>query len=108
MAWTGSTAVEAWTDHRYTVSPSVFCRIFDLAIPPGRANEWRLYLARHHVSTNARKRVGARVDLVPTRNLEVVNVHGEPVVPKSVVLRAIREHRAIYANAEELLLDKPD
>jgi hypothetical protein len=108
MAWTGSTAVETWTDHRYTVSPTVYCRIFELAIPPDRSNVWRKYLGRHHVSTNSRKRVGARVDLVPTKSLRVVTVHGEPVVPRSVVLRAIREHRAIYANAEELLLVEPD
>lgn len=106
--WTGSTAVELWTDNRYTVSPSVFCRIFDLAISPIKVEEWRRYLSRHHISTSPGKRVGARVNLVPSRNLKLTTVNGEPVVPRSVVLRSIRAHPAIYANAEELLLDNPN
>jgi hypothetical protein len=107
-AWTGTTAVEAWTDSRYTVSPTVYCRFFDLAIPSGRLGEWKEYLRRHRVSVDPRRRVGARVNLMPTRNLLVTFLNGEPVVPRAVVLKVIREHPSIYADAEGLLLDKPE
>ena len=103
-AWDGSSAVEAWTGGRYTVSPSVYARVFHLAVPNTAVALWREYLSRHAVSTESRKRVGARVELRGVARLHVANVNGEPVIPRSDVLRLIREHPGIYANAEELLV----
>lgn len=105
-AWTGSTAVEIWTDHRYTVSPSAFYRVFELAVPSRSVGKWKSYLRRHRVAVDSRKRVGARVELVPLRAVRAEIVKGEPVIPRREVVSLIRGHPAIYANAEDLLLDK--
>lgn len=107
-AWTGSTAVELWTDHRYFVSPSAFNRIYELAIPTRSVSAWKTYLRDHKVSSDSRKRVGARVELVAVRSLRLVTVNGEPVIPRHDVVSLIRAHPGIYANSEELLLDRPD
>lgn len=106
-AWTGSTAVELWTGHRYTVSPSAFYRVFELAVPSRSVGAWRRYLRANRVAVESRKRVGARVELVPVRKLVRVRiVDGEPVIPRRDVVSLIRAHPAIYANSEELLLDE--
>lgn len=107
-AWTGSTAVELWTGHRYTISPSVFYRVFELAVPSRAVGTWRAYLRDHRVTVDSKKRVGARVELVPVRTVRVETVDGEPVIPRRDVVSLIRAHPAIYANSEELLLDQPD
>jgi hypothetical protein len=104
-AWTGETAVEAWTGGRYVVSPSTFLRVFDVAVPETRLAHWERYLAKHGVSTRTRKRVGARVNLHPVASLKAVKLHGEPVVPRSDIERLIDEHPALYGNAKELLID---
>ena len=106
-AWAGETAVERWTGGRYKLAPSLFSRTFSLAIPSDREEDWKTYLAGHGVSTTSRKRVGARVELVPRRHLNTNRVEGEPVVPRSEVEALIREHPALYGNAKELLLDEP-
>jgi hypothetical protein len=106
-AWTGSTAVELWTDHRYTVSPSAFYRVFELAIPSSSLETWKKYLRGHRVAVDSKKRVGARIELVPVRALKVEILNGEPVIPRRDVVSLIRDHPAIYANAEDLLIDKP-
>jgi hypothetical protein len=105
-AWTGSTAVELWTGHRYTVSPSVFYRVLELAVPAHSVGHWRSYLRHHRVGVDTRKRVGVRVELSPVRTVHADFVEGEPVIPRRDVVSLIRDHPAIYANAEELLLGK--
>ena len=67
--------------------------------------EWAGYLSDRRVTTDPRKRFGARVELVPTEGFRSVMLGGEPVVPRSEVERLIREHPALYANAKELLSD---
>jgi len=106
-AWTGSTAVEVWTGHRYTVSPSVFYRVFELAVPSRSVSAWKDYLRGNRIAFESRKRVGARVELVPVRTVRAETVEGEPVIPRRDVISLIRAHPAIYANSEELLLDMP-
>ena len=107
MAWTGRSAVELWTGGRYRISPSPFYRIFEVAVPDDRADEWRDYLASRNVASRAGKRVGARVDLVPVRRVESVELRGEPVISRASVEVIIDEHPALYAGARELLLDGP-
>ncbi len=107
-AWAGETAVEHWTGGRYKLALSLYSRVFCLAIPSGREENWRKYLTDHGVSTTARKRVGARVELIPRRaRLRPTLINGEPVVPRSEVEEMIREHPALYGDAKELLLDRP-
>lgn len=107
MAWTGSTAVELWTDHRYTVSPTVYSRVFELSVPSSSVSAWTSYLRSRGVAVESKKRVGARVELVPVRRVRAVMVHGEPVIPRRDVVALIRAHPAIYADAEDLLLAEP-
>jgi hypothetical protein len=107
MAWAGRSAVELWTGGRYRIAPSPFYRIFEVAVPAERAAEWRDYLANRNVATRQGKRVGARVDLVPVRRVESIELGGEPVIPRASVERLIREHPALYAGAKDLLLDGP-
>lgn len=104
-AWAGETAVEHWTGGRYKWAPSLFSRIYTLAIPSEAEANWKAFLRRHGVSTSSRKRVGARVELVPRRILKREFVEGEPVVPRREVLALIRNHPGLYGEAEELLLD---
>lgn len=106
-AWTGRSAVELWTGGRYRLAPSPFYRVFELAIPSDRTEDWRKYLADRNVATRVGKRVGARVDLVPMARLESVELGGEPVIPRTDVEAIIDEHPALYAGAKELLLDGP-
>ena len=103
-AWTGSTAVELWTGHRYTVSPSAFSRVFELAVPARSVGKWKEYLRGHRVAVDSRKRVGARVELVPVRAVRSETLDGEPVILRRNVVSLIRAHPAIYADAEGLLL----
>jgi hypothetical protein len=107
MAWAGRSAVELWTGGRYRIAPSPFYRIFEVAVPAERAAEWRDYLANRNVATRKGKRVGARVDLVPVRRVESIELGGEPVIPRASVERLIGEHPALYAGAKDLLLDGP-
>lgn len=106
-AWTGRSAVELWTNGRYRLAPSPFYRVFEVAVPVDRAVDWRNYLADRNVATHSGKRVGARVDLVPVRRVEAVEIGGEPVVPRAAVEAIIVDHPALYAGAKELLLDGP-
>lgn len=107
MAWTGESAVELWTDGRYRVTPSVFCRVYSIAVPRGNVRAWRRYLSKFGISINGRKRVGARVELHPVDSLEVTFRRSEPVISRNAVVRLIRAHPAIFANAEELVARRP-
>ncbi len=103
-AWAGETALELWTGGRYRLAPSLYARVFNLAVPRLRREDWVRYLSSHRVSTSPKKRVGARVELTTVDVLEPVSIDGEPVVARREVERLIREHPALYGNAEELLL----
>lgn len=104
-AWTGSSAVEVWTRGSYAVAPSVFARVFSLAVPEKSLPVWGSYLRKNGLSITPRKRIGARIDIVPVKRLESTIVDGEPVIPKKDVVRLIRERPSVYAEAEELLID---
>jgi len=106
-AWAGETAVEHWTGGRYRLAPSLYSRVYNLAIPSGREAEWKAYLSSRGVSTTNRKRVGARVELIPKSRLKSVLLDGEPVIPRREVVAMIRAHPALYGDALELLLDRP-
>jgi Transcriptional regulator, AbiEi antitoxin len=106
-AWAGETAVELWTAGRYKVAPSLYSRVFSLAIPYGREGAWKEYLARHGVSTTNRKRVGARVELLPRPKVSATSLDGEPVVPRREVEALIAAHPALYGDAKELILGRP-
>jgi hypothetical protein len=107
MAWSGPTAVEFWTRNRYFFSPSVFLREWHIDIPKESAVRWRGFLRDHRLSTSPRTRLGNRVVLHPVRRLRMVTLHGEPVVPRTMVLNDIRSHRAIYADADRLVEHGP-
>jgi len=103
-AWTGPTAVEAWTEGRYRLSPSPFLREFHVAIPKVKLGEWREYLRAHGVAVEGRKHIGARVHLVPVERLDRVEVvAGEPVISREETERLIREHPGLYEGALEEL-----
>lgn len=104
-AWTGPTAVEVWTEGRYTVSPSVFAREFHVAIPRESLKGWEDYLSARGIPFKPRKRIGARVVLAPVAKLRSTTFRGEPVITRSDVRRLIRSRPATYANAEEALAD---
>lgn len=108
MAWSGPTAVEFWTRNRYFVSPSVFLREWHIEIPKESTRAWRTFLRDHRLSTSPRVRLGNRVVLHPVRHLRQVTLHGESVVPREVVMKDIRSHRAIYADADRLVENGPN
>ena len=104
-AWAGPTAVEVWTRGGYAVSPSAFARVFSLAIPEESVALWEAYLSKNGLSAKPRKRIGARVKLLPVKRLKSVDVGGEPVIPRSEVVTMIRSRPSVFAGAEELLVD---
>ena len=87
------------------VSPSVFTRVFSLAVPEKSIRIWETYLSARGLSSRPRKRIGARVDLVPVKRVRFTKVDGEPVIPRSEVITLIRDRPSVYAGAEELLVD---
>lgn len=104
-AWTGPTAVEVWTRGGYAVSPSAFTRVFSLAIPAKERRRWEGYLVKCGLANNPRKRIGARVALIPVETLKTTVIDGEPVIPKEEVVDLIRQRPSVFAGAEELLID---
>jgi hypothetical protein len=105
-AWAGASAVEVWTGGRYRVSPSVFVRIFTLAVPRGSLDRWHRYLRSNGLVAGGKKRIGTRIELLPMSDLKVTYLEGEPVISRSAVVNLIRAHPAIFANASELLRDR--
>ncbi len=103
MAWTGPSAVEAWTHGRYRVATSPFAREFFLAVRKAELSEWTAFLAYHSLPTNPRRPIGPRITLEPREKLRIAHVDGDPVIPREEVLKLIRESPALYADAEELL-----
>jgi hypothetical protein len=104
-AWTGPTAVEAWTGDRYAVAASPYLREFNVAILPADLIAWGRYLRKAGIATTARKRVGALVRLWPTDEFEFEIVRGEPVIPRAKTKDLIRAESSIYAGAEGLIRD---
>jgi hypothetical protein len=106
-AWTGESAVEVWTGGRYRTSPSAFIRVFTMAVPRSSLGNWDRYLHSKGLSRNSRRRIGTRIELLPVEHVNVTFFGGEPVIPRLDVLKLIRSHPGIFANAEALVLDRP-
>ncbi|MHB1708064.1 MAG: hypothetical protein ACYCT2_01120 [Thermoplasmataceae archaeon] len=102
-AWTGSTAVEIWTNGRYKISPNPYLRVFHLLVHKSEIEEWKKYLRRSGVSYTGKKRVGSFVDLKATSKINLTLIAGEPVIPKAEVLRIIENNPGLYAEASELI-----
>ena len=102
-AWTGSTAVEIWTNGRYKISPNPYLRVFHLRVHKSEIEEWTRYLMRLGVSCSGKKRVGSFVILEAASRIKWTLVAGEPVIPKNEVLRIIKNHPGLYAGASELI-----
>jgi len=103
MEWTGPEAVGLWTGWRYTVSPSVFTKVFTIDVPEDTLPAWEAYLRRCRVSTDPRRRIGAIARLNPVKHLHGTRHRGEPVIPREEVMSMIRNHRGIYAEASRLV-----
>jgi hypothetical protein len=106
-AWSGPTSVELWTRGAYSVASAPYLRTLYVAIPTSKRKEWATYLSRHGVSARPRKRIGVRVALEPRDNLSFETLDGEPVISRREVVRMIRDHPVLYADAEEFLVDRP-
>ncbi len=102
-AYTDSSAVEIWTNGRYTTSPNPFMRVFHLAIYERDKEKWVTYLSNHGIALNHKKRVGACVTLVPLSNFRSVTIGKDRVVSRKEVLNIIRSHPGLYAGAERLI-----
>ncbi len=103
-AWTGNTAVEIWTDGAYVTMPNSYLLVYDLLVRKTDVGMWKEYLRRHSVSYAGKKRVGCYVALEGTDEIRSVVVNGEPVIPKEDVVKLIREHPGLYAEAEDLIV----
>lgn len=108
MAWTGASAVEVWTGHRYYVGPSVFLRLFYVVVPVSSLGAWRTYLRSKRISLSERRSIGARVVLEAVRRMPACEtVEGERVITRAAALEVVRANRAAYANADKLFLKGP-
>lgn len=102
-AWVGPSAVETWTRGRYRIGPSPFLRVFHLGIHPDDHDAWIAYLKDHDVPMG-RKHIGVRIELVPIDPAAPLDaIDGEPVIDKETVRQLIRDHPALYGDAEALL-----
>lgn len=102
-AWTGPSAVEAWTGGRYKVGPSPFLRELHVAIREEDRDAWDLYLRTYSLPVG-RKHIGPRIIFDETLNkIPVENLDGEPVLSREATLKLIRANPALYESAEELL-----
>jgi hypothetical protein len=106
-AWSGPTSVELWTRGAYSVGSAPYLRTLHVAVPASKERSWANYLARHGVSARPRKHIGVRVILEPTDKFSFERLDGEFVIPRREVVRMIRDHPVLYADAEELLVDRP-
>ena len=102
-AWTDSTAVEVWTDGAYVTMPNSYLLVYDLLVKNTDVERWKEYLRRHSVSYAGKKRVGCYVTLKGTDEVCSVMINGEPVIPKEDLVKLIREHPGLYAEAEDLI-----
>jgi hypothetical protein len=102
-AWTGSTAVEIWTDGAYVTMPNSYLLVYDLLVRNADMGRWKEYLERHSISFVGNKRVGCYVALEGTDEIHSVMINGEPVILKEDVVKLIREHPGLYAEAEDLI-----
>jgi hypothetical protein len=102
-AWTGSTAVEVWTNGRYKISPNPYLRVFHLMIYKSELDEWHRYLMRFGVSYIGKKKIGSFVSLEKSSKFEATMIAGEPVIPRDMVLKLIRSHPGLYEGAEKLI-----
>ena len=102
-AWTDSTAVEVWTDGAYVTAPNSYLMVYHLLVRNEDMERWKLYLKRHGVSYKGNKRVGSYVRLKGTSNLRAVIVNGEPVIPREEVVKLIKNHPGLYAEAGDLI-----
>lgn len=103
MRWTGREAVALWTGWRYTVSPSVYFREFEVEVPEDSKRQWVSYLKAHHISTDPRRRTGAVVRIRVRAGANFSTHRGEPVISREETLRLIRSHRGVYGEADELV-----
>lgn len=104
--WVGPSAVEVWTGGRYRIESSPFRRTFHVGIEPEEREAWEAYLRGRGVPLHGRKSIGALANLTPREDFsEVTDVNGEPVIGREEVVELIRDHPALYANAEDLLID---
>ncbi|MCL4447383.1 MAG: type IV toxin-antitoxin system AbiEi family antitoxin domain-containing protein [Thermoplasmatales archaeon] len=102
-AWAGSTAVEIWTDGAYVTMPNSYLLVYDLLVRNADIGKWKEYLKKHSISYVGNKRVGCYVSLEGTDEIRSVMINGEPVILKDDVVKLIREHPGVYAEAEDLI-----
>lgn len=103
MGWAGRDAVALWTGWRYTVSPSMYFREFEVVVPENTRREWASYLRLHHISTDPRRRTGALVRIQTKASVRFSAHRGEPVISRKETLKLIRSHRGLYGEADELV-----
>ena len=103
IAFTGNTAVEIWTGGRYIISPNPFMKVFYVEVRKDDINRFKAYLKNNHISYIINKRVGVYTVLKPVKNIEIEFKDKNPVIPKEKVLNLIREHPALYGEANKLI-----
>lgn len=106
FAWFGPSAVEVWTDGRYSVSPSLSLNELHIAVQTKNEARVTAYLKSHGVSTSERRRVGTVVRVYPTPDLRVIFKSKEPVIPRSAVEEFIRSHAGLFGGASAWLDDR--
>ncbi|MCW6169318.1 MAG: hypothetical protein LVQ96_04360 [Thermoplasmatales archaeon] len=103
--WAWSTAVEKWTNGAYLVGPNPYFRTYYIEVLISDIDKWKRYLRSHSVPIVGKRRIGAIVELISKEHLESVIHNGERVLPKERTLEIIRNHRGIFAEADELIED---
>ncbi|MCL5955545.1 MAG: hypothetical protein M1507_05480 [Candidatus Thermoplasmatota archaeon] len=102
-AWSWSSAVERWTNGAYIVAPNPYFRIYYIEVENKDINKWKEYLRVHSVSTIGNRRIGTVVNLIPKDHVKFVLLNGERVISKNRTIELIREHRGIFAEADEII-----
>jgi len=107
FAWTGPSAVEVWTDGRYSAPPSLALSELHIAVEATDVGPTLRYLRSHGISLGGRKRTGTVVRLHSVSKLRCVIKGHEPVVPRRAVDEFIRAHPDVFGGARAWLDDRP-
>jgi hypothetical protein len=103
FAWTWSSAVERWTAGKYMVSPNPYFRTYYIEVYRKDLAKWKEYLKAHSIPTVGIRRIGTVVELVPKDKIEFVILNGEKVISREKTFNMIKEHRGIFAEADEII-----
>lgn len=102
-AFTWSSAVEKWTNGAYIIGPNPYYRPYYIEVNVKDLGKWNEYLIEHSVPSVGNRKIGAVVNLIPRKHVSYTLLNGDKVISKKKTIELIREHRGLFAEADDLI-----